>query len=181
MAQIDQAKAAALGWPRTKYAWVEHERRWLCRSVPLDRVVSVEDLTDLYVTGTQLRLREAVPANGGGPLRRLSRKADLTSSVRLLTSIYLSTEEFPVLSALPGRQLRKTRHALVRVEGADLFVDWFCGALTGLIMADAEFETLEAMQSYSMPDFAWREVTDDIRYTGGRLAADGLPDALIPE
>lgn len=177
MSQIDQAKAAALGWPKTKYAWVEHERRWLCRSVPFDRVVSVEALTDLYVSGTQLRLREAVPADGGAPLRRLTRKADVTSSVRLLTSIYLSAEEFLVLSALPGRPLRKTRYALGRVDGADLFVDVFAGPLTGLIMAEAEFETVEAMQAYPMPDFAWREVTDDSRYTGGRLAHDGFPES----
>lgn len=175
MAQIDQAKAAALGWPKTKYAWVEHERRWLCRSVPLDRVVSVEVINDLYVTGTQLRLREARPVDGGDALRRLSRKADLTSSVRLLTSIYLSTEEFSVLSALPGQPLLKTRHALGRKDGADLFVDVFAGPLTGLIMAEAEFETVEAMETCSMPDFAWREVTDDIRFTGGHLAHHGLP------
>ena len=39
MAEIHQATAAALGWPKSKYAWVEHERRWHCRLVPLDRVI----------------------------------------------------------------------------------------------------------------------------------------------
>lgn len=175
LSQIDQATAAALGWPKSKYAWVEHERRWLCRAVPTDRVVSAEAYTDLYVEGTQLRLREAIPIGGGAPMLRLGRKADVSSSVRLLTSIYLSAEEFRLLSSLPGRTLRKTRHALGKVDGADVFVDVFEGPLSGLIMAEAEFDSVEAMERYAMPDFAFREVTDDVRYTGGRLAADGLP------
>lgn len=175
MSEIDQATAAALGWPKSKYAWVERERRWLCRSVPLDRVVGAETFRDLYVEGTQLRLREALPVGGGAPMLRLGRKADVSASVRLLTSIYLSPGEFRLLSSLPGRTLQKTRHALGRVDGADVFVDVFEGPLTGLIMAEAEFETTEAMERYPMPDFAFREVTDDVRYTGGRLVVDGLP------
>ncbi|CAN5186711.1 hypothetical protein BH09PSE1_BH09PSE1_20070 [soil metagenome] len=175
MAGIDQATAAALGWPKAKYAWVEHERRWLCRAVPFDRVVGAEAYTDLYVTGTQLRLREAVPLDGGPTMLRLGRKADVSPSVRLLTSIYLSPEEYRLLSALPGRTLRKTRHSLGRIDGADVFVDVFEGGLSGLIMAEAEFEDVAAMEAYPMPDFAFREVTEDVRYTGGRLVSEGLP------
>lgn len=175
MANIDQATAAALGWPKSKYAWVEHERRWLCRSAPLDRAVSSEVLEDLYITGTQLRLREALPGDGGAPMRRIGRKADVSAAVRLLTSIYLSPEEFRLLSSLPGERLRKTRYSLGRVNGADLFVDVFDGRLAGLIMAEAEFGDVDSMAAYAMPDFACREVTEDIRYTGGRLVTDGLP------
>ena len=175
MTEIDQETAAALGWPKAKYAWVERERRWLCRSVPHDRIISAETYTDLYVEGTQLRLREALPVGGGTPMLRLGRKADVTPSVRLLTSIYLAPEEFRLLSSLPGHILRKTRHSLGKVGGADVFVDVFEGSLSGLIMVEAEFETLEAMELYPMPDFAFREVTDDVRYTGGRLATEGLP------
>ncbi|CAN5357099.1 CYTH domain-containing protein [soil metagenome] len=175
MAEIDQATAAALGWPKSKYAWVERERRWLCKAAPFDRVISAEAYKDLYVTGTQLRLREAVPLQGGPSMLRLGRKADVSPSVRLLTSIYLSPEEFRLLSSLPGSVLHKTRHSLGKIDGADVFVDVFEGSLSGLIMAEAEFEDAEAMEAYPMPDFAFREVTEDIRYTGGRLVTDGLP------
>jgi CYTH domain-containing protein len=175
MAEIDQATATALGWPKPKYAWVERERRWLCRDVPAERVISSETYKDLYVTGTQLRLREARPLGGGPPMLRLGRKADVSASVRLLTSIYLSPEEFRLLSVLPGKVLAKTRHSLGKIEGADVFVDVFEGRLSGLIMAEAEFEDMEAMKRYRTPDFAFREVTDDLRYTGGRLVTHGLP------
>jgi len=173
--EIDPATAKALGWPKAKYAWIERERRWLCRGVPHERVVSTETFEDLYVTGTQLRLRHATPSDGGPPMLRLGRKADVSPSVRLLTSIYLSAEEFRLLSDLPGARLRKVRHALGKVSGADLFVDVFEGALAGLVMAEAEFETVEAMTAFAMPDFAFKEVTEDVRYTGGRLVRDGLP------
>ncbi len=175
MSEVDQQTAAALGWPKAKYAWVERERRWLCDAVPLARVVRAERLRDLYVTGTQLRLREATPIDGGEPMRRLGRKADVSASVRLLTSIYLSDEEFRLLSGLPGRVLCKTRYYLGWVDGAELSADVFEGALSGLMMAEAEFDSVEAMDGYRTPDFAGREVTEDVRFTGGELVRHGLP------
>ncbi|MET0294783.1 MAG: hypothetical protein ABW042_07160 [Phenylobacterium sp.] len=175
--EIDPETAAALGWPKLKYAWVERERRWLCREVPWAQVTSSDAITDLYVTGSRLRLREAIPADGGPAMRRLGRKADVSPSVRLLTSIYLSPEEFDLLSALPGRTLRKTRHRLAAEPGAPVVaVDVFEGALAGLILAEAEFDDMETMAAFPAPDFAIREVTDDLRYSGGALAANGLPE-----
>lgn len=171
--EIDQATAAALGWPKTKYAWIERERRWLCRAVPFDRVVRTEALKDLYVEGTQLRLREALPMDGGPPMRRLGRKADVNPSVRLLTSIYLAPEEFRLLSSLPGKVLRKTRHYLGKITGADVSVDVFEGPLSGLIMAEAEFADAAAMDSYPMPDFAFARS----RRTSGTPAASWWPTA----
>lgn len=154
---------------------MERERRWLCREVPRDRIVRSEALRDLYVDGTQLRLREATPLDGGPKMLRLGRKADVSAAVRLLTSIYLSPEEFRLLSALPGRVLLKTRHYLGKIDGAELSVDEFGGELAGLVMAEAEFENAEAMARYPEPDFASREVTEDLRYTGGELVVRGLP------
>lgn len=172
---IDPAIAAALGFPKVKYAWVERERRWLCREVPLERVVEAEAITDLYVTGTRLRLREAIPLDGRPAGRRLTRKADVDAQTRLLTSIYLSPEEFALLADLPGERLRKVRHRLAPENGIIVSVDRFEGPLAGLILAEAEFETADALAAFPHPDFAVREVTDDPRYSGGVLIRDGLP------
>lgn len=172
---IDPATAAALGWPKLKYAWVERERRWLCREVPLDRVTHAEAIVDLYVTGTRLRLREARPLDGGPPMRRLGRKADVDARTRLLTSIYLDETEFGLLANLPGERLRKVRHHLRAEAGVAMSVDVFEGPLAGLILAEAEFETAEQLAAFPTPDFAIREVTDDPRYGGGSLAAMGPP------
>ena len=63
---IDQQIATALGFPKRQYMSVERERRWLCREVPHERIVQTEAITDLYVTGTRLRLREASVARPRG-------------------------------------------------------------------------------------------------------------------
>ncbi|WP_372786650.1 hypothetical protein [Phenylobacterium sp.] len=173
--EIDQATAAALGFPKLKYAWVERERRWLCREIPTDRIRETVTITDLYVTGSRLRLREAISLDGGPPMRRLTRKADVDAATRLLTSIYLPDAEFALLSGLPGRVLKKTRHRLEAPAGVTMSIDRFEGPLQGLILAEAEFETAEALAAFPMPAFAVREVTDDPRYRGGTLVVEGLP------
>jgi len=109
----------------------------------------------------------AVRSCAGSPAR--------PTSTPLITSIYLAEPEFALLAGLPGRPLRKTRHHLKPVNGVVLSVDRFEGALEGLILAEAEFETAEALAAFPTPDFAIREVTEDPRYRGGTLATEGLP------
>lgn len=76
--------AASLGFLKTDYVVVERERRWLCRDVPRDRIARSERMTDLYVTGTHLRLRDARPLDGGPPRLRLTRKVDVDAHTRLI-------------------------------------------------------------------------------------------------
>lgn len=177
--EIDSQIATALGFPKPQYMAVERERRWLCRHVPPARFVQTEAITDLYVTGARLRLREARPIGGGTPLLRLSRKADVDVHTRLITSIYLPEEEFALLAAtLPGVRITKLRHRLQPLPGVKMLVDEFQGTLAGLILAEAEFETPEALAAFPMPDFSHHEVTDDPRYSGGSLAKNGAPKDL---
>ncbi len=174
--EIDAQTAEALGFPKLKYAAVERERRWLCREIPRARVVETEAITDLYVTGARLRLREARPLGGGAPMRRLTRKANVDSDTRLITSIYLPENEFVMLAAaLPGIRLRKLRHRLKSPAGIMMAVDEFQDALAGLVLAEAEFDTAEAMAAFASPDFSVREVTDDHRFAGAALARNGRP------
>ena len=176
---IDQQTASALGFPKPEYLSVERERRWLCREVPHERILHSEAITDLYVAGTRLRLREARPIGGGAPKLRLSRKADVDTRTRLITSIYLPEEEFAVLAAsLPGVRIKKLRHRLQSPVDVAMHVDEFQDALGGLIMVEAECNTAHRLATLPMPDFAVREVTDDPRFTGGHLVENGLPADL---
>jgi CYTH domain-containing protein len=175
--EIDQELAAALGFPKPRYALIERERRWLCREIPRERIARTEAITDLYVTGSRLRLREARPIDGAPPMLRLSRKADVDVHTRLIASIYLPEEEFALLAALlPGVRIKKLRHRLHSPHpGVLLAVDEFQAGLAGLILAEAEFETDDLLASFPVPAFAVREVTDDLRFTGAVLAGNGLP------
>jgi CYTH domain-containing protein len=176
---IDQKIATALGFPKPHYASVERERRWLCRALPAEQVVETVAITDLYVTGARLRLREERPVGAGPPRLRLTRKADVDEHTRLITSIYLPEEEFALLAAsLPGLRLEKLRHRLKPLPGVTLCVDEFMADLAGLLLAEAEFETGESLSAFPTPDFATREVTDDPRFTGASLAANGRPSEL---
>lgn len=108
---VNQQTAEALGFPKPEYRAIERERRWLCREVPRARVTSTESITDVYVTGTRLRLREARPLDGAPARLRLTRKADVDLHTRLITSIHLPELELAVLaSSLRGARIRKLRH-----------------------------------------------------------------------
>ena len=173
---VDRETAERLGFPRPQYTGIERERRWLCHEVPRQQVRRTEAITDLYVTGARLRLREARPIGGGTPMLRLTRKADVDIHTRLITSIYLPEGEFAVLAAsLPGTRIRKLRHRLEPIEGVYILVDEFQDELAGLILAEVEFKTAELLAAFPGPDFAIREVTDDPRFTGGYLVKNGIP------
>lgn len=173
---IEPSIATALGFPRPKYTGVERERRWLCPSVPRALIRQTLTIEDLYVTGTRLRLREMRPVGGGPGQLRLSRKADVDDQTRLITSIYLPEDEFAVLArALTGARLSKIRHRLHAPPGVLMSVDEFRGALSGLILVEAEFQSAEELAAFPTPEFASREVTREPQYTGGWLALHGLP------
>jgi len=167
---IDPSIAIALGFPKPHYTVVERERRWLCREVPRSLIRQTLTVTDLYVTGTRLRLREMRPIDGSPAMLRLTRKADVDAYTRLITSIYLPEEEFALLaSVLPGERLQKIRHRLHAPPGVVLSVDEFQGELSGLILAEAEFPTAQELAAFPAPAFAAREVTSEVQYTGAEL------------
>jgi hypothetical protein len=56
MTDIDRTLATALRFPRPQYTRVERERRWLCRQVPREQIRQTLNVSDLYVTGSRLRL-----------------------------------------------------------------------------------------------------------------------------
>jgi len=172
---IDALDAAALGWPKTKYAALERERRWLCEHIPADLVERSSAIVDIYISGTQLRLRELRDLATGRIELKLTRKADMSASKRIITTIYLSRDEFSLLCVLPGARIEKTRHTVIDSNGVPLALDQFGGGLSGLLLAEAEFASDDKMEAYAPPDFIGREVTGDQRFTGGMLARAGLP------
>jgi len=171
--------AVALGLVKPgKYGTVERERRWLCDGAP-DRLDGPGRLiVDLYVEGTRLRLREMRDLETGAVAYKLTRKIDDRPDARRITTLYLSQAEHRLLCALPGRIVRKVRRT-VHDGGAEVAVDLFEASLAGLVLAEAEFPDDAVMAAYPGPSFAVREVTQDPRYGGGRLAFDGIPHDAV--
>ena len=145
------------------------ERKFLLDRLP----EGAEDgnvIVDKYLVGTSLRLRriESEPPQYKFTQKETPMPPDYATTT--ITNIYLSAEEYELLSALPGRELRKTRHHLDRYA-----IDVFEGPLEGLTLAEISFTTDGEMRAHPTPDFAVDEVSEDERYTGGWLAANGLP------
>lgn len=89
-----------------QYARVEGERRFLVRALP-DGVVESVRITDHYLEGTRLRLRQ-VEAPDGTLVRKLGHKVRTAAGPGEVahTSLYLDETEWQLLTALPARVLR---------------------------------------------------------------------------
>ncbi len=150
-----------------KYARVEWERRFLLHRLPPQaNITRVRRISDRYIDGSNLRLRQQID-DGSVTVFKLTQKLPTAASGAqqgLITTMYLTEHEFQLLANLPGKMLRKTRYS-VPPFGIDVFED----TLAGLVMAEAEFNSAEEASALPLPPFVVREVTEDPRFTGGEL------------
>lgn len=148
-----------------KYAVVERERRYLVASIP-EGVTTVRRITDRYVDGTRLRLRE-VQEPDGSIVRKLTQKTRLGDDAREVacTNLYLDDAEWQLLAGVPALTLRKTRHVVER-DGWRLVVDEH---EDGQLVAE-----IDDGDGPSADPPSWlqvvRDVTDDEAWTGSALA-----------
>jgi CYTH domain-containing protein/CHAD domain-containing protein len=154
---------------------VERERKYL--------VVEVPEVADggavmrqryLAIDGTvSVRVRDA-----GKERCTLTVKAG-RGPVRVELEWQLEREQFEAVWELGGgRQVSKTRYR-VAINGYVVELDVFAGELDGLVMAEVEFDSDDALAAFEPPAWFGREVTSDVRYTNASLAVDGLePDML---
>jgi adenylate cyclase len=77
-----------------------------------------------------------------------------------------------------GRRLEKTRHVIAASDGLNIEVDVYLGGLTGLSVAEVEFDTEAAADAFAPPAWFGREVTDDAGFKNQRLASEGIPANL---
>ena len=88
-----------------------------------------------------------------------------------ITTMYLTQAEYALLANLPAQALSKTRYSV-----PPFGIDVFEGALEGLVLVEAEFESAADADALAMPPFVVREVSDDDRFTGGRLVRASRQD-----
>jgi CYTH domain-containing protein len=148
----------------SKYALVERERRFLVENLPagLGPGYAIEDR---YLCDVRLRLRRMEGPEGAQ--FKLTQKIPRGPSDNLITTIYLTEPEYLQLRALPGDDLRKTRHRFLYQSTL-----WAIDVFAGLVLAETE---LSEEEDVALPPFLGREVTADARYDGGNLARLGPP------
>ena len=160
-----------------KYARVERERRFLLAGPPSPSAVTdSRRITDRYLPGTRLRLRRVAYLDSRACEFKFTQKVPAPRPgyrQGLITNTYLSAVEYDMLASLPAVMLSKTRLSV-----PPLSIDVFDPPLHGLVMADIEFSTDDAAQSFPLPQAAVAEVTEDTRFTGGNLVRTGRHDLI---
>ena len=148
-----------------KYARIERERRFLLDRFPSADVVRIRHITDRYIDGTCLRLREQTDDSGPAVFKLTQKIPDRSGAQQgLITNMYLTADEFRLLAQLPGKILRKVRYSV-----PPFGIDVFEGALQGLRLAEAEFDSAAEADALVIPGFILHEVTGDERFAGGQL------------
>lgn len=160
--------------PESKYARIERERRYLLRELPegLNRADPHVQITDNYLTGTNLRIRKVRDPKNNKWTVKFTKKfvpdpAD--PSLTIITNIYLNAIEAEMLAPFEANEIRKNRY-YYDFDGRRFSVDMFLGDLRGLVLAETDFDTKEEMFALSVPPFALADVTDNQLFTGGRLS-----------
>lgn len=152
-----------------KYAALEIERRFLVAQSPDLAGARVRLIEDTYLSGTRMRLRAITHADGRAEFKLCKKYPWEDVLGGPITNLYLSAEEYAVLTALPGKAVRKRRYSMPW-DAWTFSIDVFEGALSGLILSEVEADTAEDAGRIGVPDWVAREVTADPFFRGGALA-----------
>jgi CYTH domain-containing protein len=160
--------------PESKYARLERERRYILKNLPegLTRADPHLQITDNYITGSRLRLRKVRDPRTNKWVVKFTQKfapnpADLSRTI--ITNTYLNALEAELMAVFDANEIRKNRYHY-DFEGRRFAIDMFLGDLFGLVLAEVSFDTDDDLDTFKPPPFAFAEVTNNERFTGGRLS-----------
>jgi len=160
--------------PKSKYARIERERRYLLEDLPegMTRADHHLQITDNYITGTRLRIRKVRDPQTNKWVVKFTQKfapnpTDLSRTV--ITNLYLNATEAETLAIFEANEIRKNRYYF-EFAGRRFSVDMFIGDLFGLVLAETSFETDEDLDNFQTPPFAIADVTNLPTFAGGHLS-----------
>jgi CYTH domain-containing protein/CHAD domain-containing protein len=164
----DETPMAAHGRPDGAPSTLERERKFLVDTVPALSDPGTE-LRQGYLAidgSVSVRVRDA-----GDEGCTLTVKAG-RGAVRTELEFPLTPDQFAAAwEQTGGRRIHKTRHRLAFGDH-QVEIDVFLGDLTGLVLAEVEFESDASMTAFEPPAWFATEVTDDVAYTNASLAVN---------
>jgi adenylate cyclase len=152
---------------------IEIERKFLLKELPVAELQNAnhEEIQQGYLileADRELRIRRKEK------LFFLTEKKG-TGLCRDEYEILINEKIFDVLWPMTRKlRLEKTR-ATFTLNGQQLELDVYQGALKPLMILEVEFETKDQANAWSSPWFAGAEVTEDKRYKNSQLAKEGNP------
>ena len=146
---------------------MEIERKFLVKYVPdnISEYVHHEVSQGYIYTSPVIRIRRSdgrfyLTVKSDGFLKREEFEIDITE------------EAFKDLSLkCEGNIISKTRYKIPLEDGLTAELDVFHGAFEGLMYVEVEFPTEEAANSFIVPDYFGRDVTESEGYQNSTLSA----------
>ncbi len=158
---------------------IEDERKFLVAPDTDWRTTAkpyAKHIVDRYLSCGRLRLRQMTDTDNGKVAYKLTKKPGAISAYHQpIETLYLSESEYQTFLPLDGVDLTKTRHyhhANGQVFGIDVFED----ELSGLVICEAEADSLEQLKAIAFPPYAGIEVTENPFFTGGTLCKASAAD-----
>ena len=148
---------------RPKYSQLEIERRWLVdeRLLPDLTTLPVRLITDKYLSQGRLRLRKI--ARGDEVQYKLCKKyGKCTEISEPITNLYLTKEEYELLSVLPGRTLVRQRFTYL-VQDVVFCINVVVGKDVPIIV-EAEFTSETEARECEPPPFCTEDVSGRAEY-----------------
>ncbi|WKN29548.1 CYTH domain-containing protein [Porifericola rhodea] len=138
------------------------------KGIPIQQAYLTED-----TSGRQIRVRSKgehyyLTVKGQGFLEREEVEIELTA------------DQFNALWPLAAPRSIKKKRFKIPHDQHTIELDVFEDKLSGLVMAEVEFASVEASQQLEVPEWFSQEVTEDPHYTNSHLASSQqIPDARI--
>jgi CYTH domain-containing protein len=156
---------------------IELEKTYLAKYLP-DGLVDCEskEIIDIYISALSHHPKLRIRKNGDKfEMTKKKPVNDGDASHQEEQTIILSKDEFEALNQIEGKRTHKIRYYF-DFAGQAAEVDVFHDLLSGLVLVDFEFETIEEKNIFEMPDFCLAEVTQEEFIAGGMICGKSYED-----
>jgi len=155
----------------------ELELTYLAKELPAGLKKSRhKEMLDIYIPSSakhpDLRIRKR------GDICEITKKQPIKeggASRQLETTIPLTKDEYKEFSQLVGKRVAKTRF-YYQENDTNYEIDVFREKLSGLVLVDVEFDSMENKSSFVAPEWCLTEVTQEKFTAGGMLSGKSYSD-----
>lgn len=156
---------------------LELELTYLVKELPHNLAdLPHKELIDLYIPQSSVHPTLRIRKNGEKyEITKKEPTHDGDASRQLEQTITLTAEEYAALARVNAKKVAKIRY-FYDYQGRQGEIDVFQEGLSGLVLADFEFDTEEEKAAFSLPDFCLAEVTQETFVAGGMLCGKCYED-----
>lgn len=155
----------------------ELERTYLAKEFPENLALfPAEEIVDVYLPS--ISVHPVLRIRRHGDIYEITKKRPISrsdSSRQIEETISLDKDEYKELITLRGKRLIKTRY-YYKQNGVDFEIDVFQESLTGLVLVDVEFSSVEERNNFVKPPFCLADVTQENFIAGGMLCGKAYDD-----